>query len=221
MRNEFEKHLQGITDKISKMGSIALESIYSSVHGVTEENEHLSRQSRMAEKEVDLLNKQIKEDVVTIIARQQPIAADLRLLLDSTEISNEIERIADYANNIAKSYQKVLSQSDLSAVRPLFPKVELLLKQAADMFAKALASYEHKTDEMHDIQSMDDSVDALHKEIYRDILALSIRQIYTMEQQEVFFKIYVITRYIERIADRATNIGEHVHHMVTGYRKKD
>ena len=182
-------------------------------------NVEIAAQVRSLEKEVDLLYKEVDERCIAFIATQQPMARDLRFLISSLKIATEIERIADYANNIAKKVQKKFSQENMSPLESLKPATDLMAREAVSMLAEAMHCYEISDAELaKQLDERDVIVNRLNKELFRSTVALSAAN---QNSNELAFDYHTTVRYIERIADRSVKIAEFVHYEVTGYRFLD
>ncbi|MDF2568736.1 MAG: phoU 2, partial [Sporomusa sp.] len=162
---------------------------------------------------------EIDERCITTIATQQPAAVDLRFLVSTIKIANELERVADYANNIAKIVQKKFPRLDLTAVKPLSERITEIGNMAAGMLTDSIKAYEcNDADLASQVRERDAVVNKLNKALLKDILEIAIAN---PNNQEVVLEYSVAIRYIERVADRATNIAEWVFYIATGFRMRD
>ncbi len=151
--------------------------------------------------------------ILTLIATQQPMARDLRKVATLFKIIVDLERMADYASDIANTVKHIGNQP---LIKPLvdIPRMtcitQLMVKESLDSYIKedvtlALSMAAH-----------DDEVDSLHKQILRELLTIMMENLRTITQAT---HLLFISRYLERIADHATNIGENVVFLVTGEKK--
>jgi phosphate transport system protein len=159
---------------------------------------------------IDALELEIEETVIRLLATQQPMARDLRLLTAVMKIANDLERVGDHAVNIAQSAERLLAH------RPIAPEPEIveMARQARRMLADALEAFVRAdTAAARDICRRDDSVDALHHSVFRILLT------HMMEDPHIIgagMDLFLVSRNLERVADLATNIAEDVVFLVEG-----
>ena len=159
---------------------------------------------------IDDLELEIEEAVIRLLATQQPMARDLRLLTATMKIANDLERVGDHAVNIAQSAERLLAH------RPIAPEPEIveMARQARRMLADALEAFVRAdAASARDICKRDDSVDALHHSVFRILLT------HMMEDPHIIgagMDLFLVSRNLERVADLATNIAEDVVFLVEG-----
>jgi phosphate transport system protein len=159
---------------------------------------------------IDAFELEIEELVVKLLATQQPMARDLRLLMAAMKISNDLERVGDHAVNIAQSAERLLAH------RPIAPEPEIveMARQARTMLADALDAFVRGDPQAgRAICRRDDSVDALHHSVFRILLT------HMMEDPHIIgagMDLFLVSRNLERVADLATNIAEDVVFLVEG-----
>ena len=176
----------------------------------------LQRDGRKAEdviandREIDRQENEIEEQVIRLLATQQPMARDLRFLTASMKIANDLERVGDHAVNIAQSAERLLVN------RPIVPEPELveMVRQARTMLADALDAFVRGDAQAgRAICRRDDGVDALHQSMFRILLT------HMMEDPHIIgaaMDLFLVSRNLERMADLATNIAEDVVFLVEG-----
>jgi phosphate transport system protein len=216
VRKEFEGELEVIRSMINQIGEKAASFVAAAVDCLVTLDVEAAKEIRRTEREIDELYRAVDEKCVAIIATQQPMAGDLRLLIASIKIAGEIERIADYANNIAKRVQKKLPDSELgSSHHYVSGSVKTMGEHAVTMLREALRSYQGKdTDLAETVMAKDAVVDALNKSLLNDIINNVVPH---SRDQAVVLELHTAIRYIERVADRATNIAEAVFYISTGF----
>jgi len=159
---------------------------------------------------LDSLELEIEETVVDLLATQQPMARDLRLLLAAMKIANDLERVGDHAVNIAQCAERLL------AAHLVAPEPELveMARQARGMLSGALDAFVRGDAVLgRDICRRDDSVDALNRSVFRILLT------HMMEDPHIIgaaMELFLVSRNLERVADLATNIAEDVVFVVEG-----
>ena len=215
-RKIYSEELSGIKKMTLDMGYKTVEAVKLSTQSLLENNVEIASKARALEKEVDVIYRQIDDRCVVSIAKQQPMAGDLRFLVSTIKIATEIERIADYANNIAKMVQKKFSQEDMTPVEPMKQSIAVMEKESVIMLSEALQCYETNDSELALLVPKRDAlVNRLNKDLFRNILAMATVKQYT---NELAMDFHTAVRYIERVADRSGNIAEYVYYAVTGYR---
>lgn len=159
---------------------------------------------------IDTMEVEIEEQCIHLLALQQPMARDLRMLTSALKIANDLERVGDHAVNIAQSVQR-LAQS-----RPIAPEPELveMARLAREMLSDALEAF-IRGDAVagREICRRDDKVDNLHRSVFRILLT------HMMEDPHMIgagMELFLVSRNLERVADLATNIAEDVVFLVEG-----
>ena len=218
-RKLYSNELAAIKQLTLEMGQKTAEAVRFAAQALINNDADIAGKARSLEKEVDVLYRQIDDRCIVSIATQQPMAGDLRFLVSTLKIATEIERIADYANNIAKMVQRKFSSEDMSPTESLKPAVDIMSREAVSMLTEALAAYEkNDADLAMLVPKRDALVNRLNKDLFRNILAMATVKKYA---NELAMDFHTAVRYIERVADRSGNIAEYVYYAVTGYRFPD
>lgn len=206
----FHDELADLKAKLLAMSAEAQDALHSAVTALLERD--AARAARVVAGDVGIndLELDIEEMVVRLLATQQPMAGDLRLLMAASKIANDLERVGDHAVNIAECVER------LAAARPIAPEPELveMARQARTMLADALDAFVRRDpDAARAICRRDDSVDDLHRSVFRILLT------HMMEDPHIIgaaMDLVLVSRNLERVADLATNIAEDVVFMVEG-----
>ncbi|MCL7487910.1 MAG: phosphate signaling complex protein PhoU [Desulfobulbaceae bacterium] len=160
--------------------------------------------------EVDEMEIEIEEECLKILALHQPVARDLRLLIAIIKINNELERIADIAVNIAKRVQTISKDASLSFsidYAPMSTRVLSMLKMSLDALVSENAALARQ------VFIDDDEVDELRNQVYRKV----VKQMNGDPGHAAgLLNLYLLSRHLERIGDRATNIAEEIIYLVEG-----
>ena len=159
---------------------------------------------------IDEMEMEIEEHAVNLLALQQPMARDLRMLTSALKIANDLERVGDHAVNIAQSTQR------LAEARSIAPEPELveMARLARQMLADALEAFVRGDAQGgRAVCRRDDQVDALHDSVYRILLTHMMEDPHTIGAG---MELFLVSRNLERVADLATNIGEDVVFLVEG-----
>ena len=210
VRADFDRNLKTLEDDLISMGSMVEKAITKSLIGLKNRDLHLSRQVLEEDDYIDQQRFRLEEQVIDLIATQQPIAIDLRTLMAVLHIATELERMGDYAEGIAKIS---VMMGDEPSLKPLI--------DIPRMAEKAITMLQHSLDALVDrdetaamvVCNDDDEVDDLYDQIYRELLTYMIQDPVTI--QRATYLLWV-AHDLERIADRATNIAERVIFLVTG-----
>jgi phosphate transport system protein len=159
---------------------------------------------------IDAMEMDIEQRCINLLALQQPMARDLRMLTSALKIANDLERVGDHAVNIAQSTER-LAQS-----RSIAPEPEIveMARLARDMLSDALEAFIRGDAQAgRDVCRRDDKVDALHDSVFRILLTHMMEDPHTIGAG---MELFLVSRNLERIADLATNIGEDVVFLVEG-----
>jgi len=210
VQRHFDEQLQELREHLLAMGSLAETMIVKSVKALVERNEVLVQEVFDHEEEMDQHCIETDERCFTLLALQQPMAGDLRFIAVAIKINSDIERIGDLAVNIAQAASLLITQP---ALKPLIdiPRIALLCQE---MVKKSLDAFVARDAELARIViESDDSVDLLRDQIFRELLT------YMMSDPTIIpraLDLILVSRYLERIADHATNIAEDVVYIVRG-----
>ena len=218
-RKLYSEELANIKNLTLTMGQKTVDAVRFATQALVANDPDMAAKARELEKEVDVLYRQVDDRCIVSIATQQPMAGDLRFLVSTLKIATEIERIADYANNIAKMVQRKFSNEDMSPTESLKPSVDIMSREALSMLMEALEAYEKNDSDLAALVPKRDAlVNRLNKDLFRNILAMATVKKYA---NELAMDFHTAVRYIERVADRSGNIAEYVYYAATGYRFPD
>ncbi|WP_223068599.1 phosphate signaling complex protein PhoU [Paenibacillus caui] len=211
-RKEFDLHLEGLRHLLREMGEHVQEALKTAVQSL--QNMDLEKAQLVVEKDAELnrMEEQIMDTGSRLIVTQQPVAKDLRKIIVAFKISSDLERMGDLALDVAKVTLRLESQQ---LIKPLvdIPRMAELVDK---MIEESLTSYlDENTDLAYKMAQDDDEVDQLYSQILQDLYAI-INQ--SPEKVHQALLLTLVGRYIERIADHATNIGESTVYLVTGKR---
>lgn len=209
-RAAFDEELRELTQQMMLMGAMVDRAIERAVDCLQRLDTPEARALVADDALINQKRAEIEERVVQVIATQQPMASDLRLLLAILHIVVDLERIGDHAEGIGKI---VVLHAGRPLVKPLVDLPRMAVK-AREMLRGALEAFAKRdVDASQRIAADDDIVDALHDQVYHELLLFMLRDPGTIERAT--YLIWV-SHNIERIADRATNICEQTVYMVTG-----
>ena len=213
VREIFINQLKELQQQILLMGSLVEESIANAVKALSLQDVELAQQVIDGDDKIDEVYENIEDQCLKLIATQQPMAKDLRRIVTGLRIIGELERMADHAADISK-IAKIIADEPL--IKPLID-IPRMSEIAQKMVKNGLDAYVNEDTELAASVGIDDDlVDHLHKQIFRELLTYMMESPKTIKQAT---HLLFVSRYLERIADRATNIGEAVIYLATGDRK--
>lgn len=207
----YESELAVLDDKIGQMGGLAEQLVSESFNALAGHNPARAEATVASDATIDLLHKELEEQVIIMIARRQPLANDLRQVISVLKVAGELERIGDLAKNIAKRALAISGENHpkglLTGLRHMVELASKQLKDVLDAYAardaeRALAVW--RTDE---------KLDAIYNSVFRELLT------YMMEDPRnigLCTHLLFVAKNVERIGDHTTNIAETVTYMTRG-----
>ncbi len=207
----FDRDLEAIVAQIMKMGGLVEASISNAALCLETRDEELAEKIRRGDRAIDQLEETINEEAARVIALRAPTAVDLRVVLSVMKISANLERIGDYAKNIAKRTGPLSSMppvtGSVSSLRRMSKTVELMLKDALD-------SYIHRDHELAmDVIERDRDVDQMYNSLFREFLTFMMED---PRQITACMHLHFIAKNVERMGDHVTSVAEQVVYLVTG-----
>ncbi|WP_136649603.1 phosphate signaling complex protein PhoU [Paracoccus aeridis] len=207
----FDRDLETVQALVVKMGGLVEAAITDAALALETRDDELAEDVRRRDRSIDLLEAQVNEEAARLIALRSPTATDLRLVLTVIKISASLERVGDYAKNIAKrsnvlAHMPVIEGAGM-ALRRMSSTVEKMLKDALDSYVHrdaALAS---------DVRARDLEVDQMYNALFREFLT------HMMEDPRnitACMHLHFIAKNIERMGDHATSIAEQVVYLMSG-----
>ena len=206
----FDEQLKQLKHLIVQMGSLAEEELENAVSALTRRDTALAESTVGSDRRLDELEQEVANLAIRILALRQPMASDLREIVSALKISSDLERMGDYAKNVAK---RAMALNQLPPVRPAgaIPRmarlVQGIIKDTLDAYV------ERDPERAVDAWRRDEEADELYTSIFRELLT------YMMEDPRNITPcthLLFIAKNIERIGDHATNIAEIVHYLVLG-----
>jgi phosphate transport system protein len=210
LRKTFESELQQVKDEILILGSMVEQALLDAVEALRKRDVRASEQVFAGDRGINAKRFNIESRLMVLIATQQPMAHDLRLLASSMEINSELERMGDYAKGIANINMRM---GDQPLLKPLID-VPRMAQKGVDMLHRALTAFINEDIEAaRKIPVEDDEVDALYNQVYRELMTIVIRDPSSIERANW---LLWTAHNLERFADRVTNICERTVFVVTG-----
>lgn len=207
----FDADLQTLARMVAEMGGLAEKQVADAVSALAKRDTALAQRITAADANIDTLQGEIEERAVLTIARRQPMAVDLRVIVSALRISNDLERIGDLAKNIAK---RVIALNEEFPPPKLIRGVEHMADLLLEQLKTVLDAYGRQDlDLAMAVWRGDEEIDAVCTSVFRELLT------YMMEDpRNITFCIHLLfcAKNIERMGDHATNIAETVHYMIEG-----
>lgn len=206
----FDEELRQLHEKLLEMGGLVEKQIASATEALVQRDDALARATIERDHTVNRLDVEIDELCLRLLALHQPAARDLRLITTALKITTDMERIGDMAVNMC---ERAL---ELNQEPPLKPFIDIprMVDIALGMLRESLNAFVHEdVDLALKVCRDDDQIDALTHQVFRELLS------YMMEDPHAItrgIRLMFVAKYVERIADHATNIGEMVVFMVKG-----
>lgn len=209
-RATFTRDLQRLEDGTLVLGSMVAQAILDSVTALKKQDLESAQRIVTEDRSINERRFAIEADVLALIATQQPMASDLRVLASILEIATELERIGDYGKGIAKISLLIGHQP---LIKPLIdlPRMATLVQEMLLKSLEALASRDVELAKQ--VATRDDELDALYNQVYRELLTFIISDARTIDQAT---HLLWVAHNLERAGDRVTNICERVVFTVTG-----
>jgi phosphate transport system protein len=209
-RTVFDKELQQLVDRMLALGSQVGSNIIDAVDALQQRDMIRSQTLVAADEDINSRRIAIMTDALTLIATQQPMAGDMRLIACVIEISGELERINDYVKGIAKN-SLLLGEEPLPDALAEIPQMAQI---TSEMLSQALGAASQRDFELaRSIPARDDEVDVLFNQIYRNLLTYAMENPSSIEQINY---LEWVAHNLERAADRVTNICEWVVYAAVG-----
>jgi phosphate transport system protein len=211
VRISFTEELSQLEASLQEEGDLVLRALRSSLNALARGDEELADEVISFDDEVDRRYMAIEEGVQSLLARQTPVAADLRLVLAVLRVNLHLERMADYCVTIAK-LTKLMGDLNVQgdaigrSIEDMGQRAEQMIRVAMDAFASRDA------DKAQTLVDLDELIDRANRNATEDVLSLGN----SPEEREYGLRMLVVSRCVERIGDHAVDIGEQVVYLVTG-----
>lgn len=210
IRKTFETEIQQVKDEVLLLGSMVEHAIIGSVEALKKRDIKAAEKIILEDKEINKKRFAIENQLMILIATQQPMAHDLRLLASTMEIISELERMGDYAKGIANIN---IRMGEDPLLKPLID-IPRMAQKGADMLHRALSAFINEDVEAAKaIPVEDDEVDALYNQIYHELMLIIIQDPRSIERANW---LLWVGHNLERVADRVTNICERTIFIATG-----
>ena len=209
-RETLDRAIDKLLTQVIEQGSMVENSLRDSVIALQNQDIDQAKIIYDADRQINKKHFDIEESVITLIATQQPMARDLRLLTAILEVTTELERMGDYAKGIARITVRIGQKELLPPIRHILPMTEVCV----DMLHRAVQAFvERDADAARSIPKEDDQVDEFFNTIYRELMDQMIANPGSVDQAN---HLLWVAHNLERVADRVTNVCERIVFVVTG-----
>jgi phosphate transport system protein len=201
-RATFEAELATMKERLLLLGTMVADAQRKAVGALAERNEEMAREVVAADKNINQLQRAIEEECVLLIAQQQPVARDLRLIMSVSHIALDLERMGDHAKGIAILAERL---ADQPLLKPLID-VPLMAEIGREMLQGQLRAFmDQDVETARRLAKRDSEVDQLNDQVFRELLMIMMN-----DQRTITRATYLlwVSHNLERFADRTTNIGE-------------
>lgn len=210
MERHFDEELKTLKGRLLQMASLAEESIAKAIKALVERDKKLAEDVIKSDEAINLLEIEVDELSLKLLALRQPIATDLRFITSALKINSDLERIGDLSVNIA---QRAIDLMEQPLLKPLID-IPRMAQLAQKMVKDSLDAFVNRDAELaRNVCMRDDEVDQLNHQIFRELLTYMIQDTKAITRA---VDLILVGRHLERIADHATNISEDVVYLVKG-----
>ena len=210
MAKHLFRDLENLKKELLLVGSMVEDAVHKAVLSLLDRRPNLAREVVQGDRDIDAKEVQVDEDCHKLLALHQPVANDLRFVLAAMKVNNDLERVGDLADNLA-SRALFLAEHDPIEIPP---EIEAMASEVRSMLRESLNAFVHgDTDLARKVLRDDEAVDRQHQELYE---LFGGRMCDEPDQIGFQMQLLSVSRYLERMADLATNIAEDVVFMVDG-----
>ncbi len=210
MTKHILRQIDNLKQKILYVGTLVEEAIAKAISALINRDAQLAQKIIANDSVIDRMEVEVEEECLKILALYQPVAADLRFVVATLKINNDLERMGDLAKNIAKRAAFIAKADPIDVpidFRAMATQAQNMVKQSLDALVNADANLARQ------VRLEDDEVDASRQRIRQQVLN-GIRR--SPEKTEYLLKFNSVSKHLERLADMATNVAEDVIYMVEG-----
>lgn len=212
----FDRDLEDIQAHLMKMGGMVEVSIRDGAKSLKGRDEELAETVRKNDKRIDALDLQIQEECARVLALRQPIASDLRTVLTVMKVAANLERIGDYAKNMAKRTTVLVHMQPIDGASGAIKRMASEVRQ---MLSDALDAYIRRDEELaHDVRHRDLEVDQMYNALFREFLTFMMEDPRNISS---CMHLHFIAKNIERMGDHVTSIADQVIYLVSGELPED
>ena len=209
-RETLDRAINELLAQLVDQSAMVEKAITDAVQALNEQNIEHAKLIYVADRQINKKHFEIEENVITLIATQQPMARDLRLLAAILEVTTELERMGDYGKGIARIVVRIGSEDLLPPIRHIQPMAQVCV----DLLHRAIQAFvERDAETARLLPGEDDQVDAYFNTVYRELMDQMISNPGSVDQAN---HLLWVAHNLERVADRVTNVCERIVFVVTG-----
>ncbi len=210
VREKFDFELNSAQEQLINLSTMAVNALNKSMEALINQDVDAALEVIEDDKDINQLEEFINDRVILLIAKQSPVATDLRRLVVTIKVASDMERVGDYAVNIAKETIRIGNQELL----PQIGQIQQMQKLAVAMLRQVIDAFvEEDVIKAKEIAELDDQVDELYGDVIRKLMRAGGENPGRLSQ---ITQLAFISRYMERSADHATNIAEQLFYLVRG-----
>ncbi|MCZ8536030.1 phosphate signaling complex protein PhoU [Paenisporosarcina quisquiliarum] len=210
VREKFEHELRGVQEQFLKLSNLAITTLNKSIDALL--NHDVDAALSIIENDIHInrMEEEINDRVILLLAKQQPVATDLRRLIVLLKAAHDMERVGDYAVNIAKENIRIGKADFVSPIK----NIEEMRSKTITMLTEVMKAFiEENIEDARKIAELDDQVDQLYGQTIQQLLKVGAENPHMLSQVT---QLSFVCRYLERSADHATNIAEQLFYLVKG-----
>lgn len=210
----FDQELDEIASIIARMGGLAEQQLHESVAALLAHDRDRARAAWKSDKKIDALEAEVDQLAIRVLALRQPMAEDLRTVIAILKISSNLERIGDYAKNVAKRTVALADTESINLPDSAMVTIKTMGEKVESMISRVLTAFANRDTALaDDVRASDEEVDQLHNTLFREQLT------YMMEDPRNITPsthLLFMAKNVERIGDHVTSVAEQIHFMVAG-----
>lgn len=209
-RQSYMEKLEAVQENVLRMGTLMEESVEKAIRALVDQDENLAMKVIKDDDVIDDMEHEIEQQCMKIIATEQPVARDLRVLFTAIKITTDLERMSDNAVNIAKIARNIGKEKHIKPLIDIPQMAQLavaMVRNAVDAYVKL------DVEKAYEIITRDKAVDDLNDQVFRELLTYMMQDPRNITQAMYFI---FVAKYLERIADHATNISEWIIYIEKG-----
>ena len=211
-RQGFEEEMNNVNQEILRMGVMVEEAVQRAVQSLVNRDEQLARAVVADDAAINRLEQEIEDRCVVLIAREQPVATDLRKLVTALKIVTQLERMGDHALHVAKGTLRILPEAYMKPLIDIPRMAELGIGMIRDVLTAFL---DNDAQRAREVAQRDQQIDELHNQVMREVFTYMMQNPSYISQS---ISLLFISRFLERVGDHVTNICEWVVYSATGER---
>ena len=210
VREKFENDLRGDQEQFIALSKLSISTLDKSITALLNQDVDIALSIIQNDMYINRMEEEINDRVILLLAKQQPVATDLRRLIVMLKAAHDMERVGDYAVNIAKETIRVGKSEFVYPIR----NIEQMRDKTIVMLEQVMLAFtEENVEKAREIAALDDQVDSLYGETIQQLLSVGAEHPDKLSQ---ITQLSFVCRYLERSADHATNIAEQLFYLVKG-----